>query len=56
MVVISTKTKHNKTKRKKTWFLVYLGRKKKIQKERICAERFADNMLECLLFPRAMAS
>lgn len=29
MVEISTKTKHNKTKRKKILFLIYLGRKKR---------------------------
>lgn len=43
-----------KEKRPGSWCI--WEEKRNIQKERICPEGFADNMLECLLFPRAMAS
>ena len=55
MVVISIKAKHNKTKRKKDLYPRVFWKKQKFR-ERVCPEKFADNILECLLLPRTVAS
>lgn len=43
-----TKTKHNNTKRRKTWFLVYLGGKKCSEKENYVQKCLLITVLVCV--------